>query len=373
MAEFPVKWFSSDMRGAPVLSGTAGALISVLDACLLDGFGAVNATDVRVQDGIATAVFNSGESFLLHAVVEVSGATDPLLNGEARVLSTDNASITFATHAPNTESASGVITVKYAPAHWLQPFAANDVAVYKSAAIDNVQMFLRVDDSGARNARVVSYESMSDIDTGVGPAPTSGQVNGGGYWDKSNATDATARPYLFVVTPDFLLLNLRPASWAGPVYAFGRARPLDPVDEWCSILFCARSANNLSEGYGVTHNSNRGYVHRNIDGTGGAIEVASYPTVGVDKAGQDDFYGSIGGQSDGKIRFAERYIRGNGNAIRAIVPHVFSPPMSISTTPELVSLLQDEEVHILQTVICTDNTTNSARKFPKAIDITGAL
>ena len=38
-----VKWFSSDMRGAPTINGTVGSLIPALDACLLTGFGAVTA------------------------------------------------------------------------------------------------------------------------------------------------------------------------------------------------------------------------------------------------------------------------------------------------------------------------------------------
>ena len=66
---YPVKWFSSDMRGAPTISGTAGSRIAALDACLITGFGAVTATGITVSGGIATAAVPSGQSFAQHAVV----------------------------------------------------------------------------------------------------------------------------------------------------------------------------------------------------------------------------------------------------------------------------------------------------------------
>ena len=59
MATYSVKWFTSDMRGAPVVSGTAGTLIAMLDACLVTGFGVVTATSVTVSGGVATATLPS--------------------------------------------------------------------------------------------------------------------------------------------------------------------------------------------------------------------------------------------------------------------------------------------------------------------------
>ena len=35
-----VKFYNSSMPGAPVLSGSAGAMLAVLQACLVDGWGA---------------------------------------------------------------------------------------------------------------------------------------------------------------------------------------------------------------------------------------------------------------------------------------------------------------------------------------------
>ena len=46
--------FDSTMTGAPVLSGTAGALRAVLKACMVDGFGAGAVATLTVAAGIAT-------------------------------------------------------------------------------------------------------------------------------------------------------------------------------------------------------------------------------------------------------------------------------------------------------------------------------
>lgn len=87
MVTFPVKYFHSAMRGAPVVSGTAGTMISLLDACLITGFGTVTLTGLNVSGGVASATVSAGSSFEAGAVVLLAGATPDALNGEARVLS----------------------------------------------------------------------------------------------------------------------------------------------------------------------------------------------------------------------------------------------------------------------------------------------
>lgn len=46
-----VKFFHSEMPSAPVLSGTAGSLLAILDACLVNGWGLMTATSVVVSGG----------------------------------------------------------------------------------------------------------------------------------------------------------------------------------------------------------------------------------------------------------------------------------------------------------------------------------
>ena len=96
---YPVKWFTSGMRGAPTISGTPGSRIAALDACLITGFGAVTATGVTVSGGIATLGVPSGQTFAQHAAVLISGATPSALNGEHRVLTSSSTQITVPTTA----------------------------------------------------------------------------------------------------------------------------------------------------------------------------------------------------------------------------------------------------------------------------------
>ena len=63
------------------------------------------------------------------------------------------------------------------------------------------RMFYRVNDSAGGQARVQMYESMTDVDTGIGVSPS---LAGGWYWVKSNNyPDSTAR-YVLAVTFEIL-------------------------------------------------------------------------------------------------------------------------------------------------------------------------
>ncbi len=80
-----VKYFHSELPGAPVLSGTAGSRIAVLDACLRDGWGLLTASGVSVAGGVATATFTASHSFEPLSVILVAGASVPAINGEQRL------------------------------------------------------------------------------------------------------------------------------------------------------------------------------------------------------------------------------------------------------------------------------------------------
>ena len=54
-----VKVFHSAMNGAPTLSGSAGALLSVLDSCLSDGWGSKTMTTGAISGGVATLNYTS--------------------------------------------------------------------------------------------------------------------------------------------------------------------------------------------------------------------------------------------------------------------------------------------------------------------------
>lgn len=194
-----VKHFLSTMAGAPVLSGTAGALIALLDACLVNGFGLGAMTSLVVSGGVATATYSSGHPFTVGSVALIAGATPVGLNGEKRVLSTSLNVITFDATGISDQTATGTITSKVAPAGWSKIYSGTNLAVYKIINPMGTGCVLRVDDTGTTTARVRGFETMSDVSTGVGPFPTVAQQGASGlWWSKSNAASAAARPWRIV-------------------------------------------------------------------------------------------------------------------------------------------------------------------------------
>ena len=218
----PVKYFSSAQAGAPTLSGTAGSLIALLDACLVNGYGLKSVDSLVVVGNLATATISTGHIYPVDGVVLVAGAAPAGLNGEQRVLSITANTFTFATSGISDQTATGTITAKMAPAGWSKEFSGTNKAVYRSGGNG---YRLRVDDTNPTYALVRGYEAMTDVDTGAAPFPQSGQMASGLWWKKSNAADTTQREWRLLA--DVALVHLfclwQPAASfrGGGWYTFG--------------------------------------------------------------------------------------------------------------------------------------------------------
>jgi hypothetical protein len=66
--------FDSSQVGAPVLSGSAGALRAVIKACLVDGFGAGSVASITVAAGVATVAFSGSHPYRVGSVIQIAGA-----------------------------------------------------------------------------------------------------------------------------------------------------------------------------------------------------------------------------------------------------------------------------------------------------------
>ena len=234
-----VKYFHSGMSGAPVLSGTAGALIAVLDACLVNGFGSITLDSLVVAGGIATATRSAGQLFEKGAVVLVAGATPAELNGQKRTLSISGTQFTFDATGISDQTATGTIAVKLAPAGWEKQYSGTNLAAYRSLDAASTHAVLRVDDTATKNARVVGYESMTDVNSGTFPFPTATQQAGGLYWGKSQAADATARKWIVIADARAVFVCLSDNSATAETvssYFFGDAVALKPADAYSAVL-----------------------------------------------------------------------------------------------------------------------------------------
>lgn len=166
-----VKWFSSTMGSAPSMTGAAGGLIAVLDACLVDGFGSVTLSSLVVADEIATATVNTGHGFLDHQVVLVAGATPSGLNGNKRITWVDANTFTFDATGLSDGTATGTITAKTPSLGWTKTYSGTNKAAYTKAA--GTVHLLRIDDSATTWSGALNiYRTMSDIDTGTDISPS---------------------------------------------------------------------------------------------------------------------------------------------------------------------------------------------------------
>ena len=332
---YPVKWITNTMRGAPVMAGVVGARLAIFDALLVSGWGALPATSVTVADGVGTATFASG-SFEPHAVVKISGATPALLNGEARVLSSTTNAITFETDAPN-GPASGSIEVRYAPAGWERPHpTAGNVATYRSADPARLGGFLRLDDSHATLSRLRGYMSMSDLNNGSEMFPSASQFANGAGWPKSDVPNAAARAYVLAADSRALLEGT--AHYSGTQIQtrfFGDGIPLNPAGDafGCGLSNSEAVNSPFPSVFFRTTDSNDGVSFpRPSGGVGTATIARPYAFVGAanKSSGDDDSLGSFPSIVDGGIKISRIYASAgpSDKTPRVVIPGVFSIPQS---------------------------------------------
>lgn len=185
MADTSVKFFHSAQLAAPSVADGAGGLIGLLDAVLVNGFGLVTVSSIVIASNVATVNCTTPHSLEPNGVALIAGVGSPAaLNGEQRVLTITTNAFTFATTGISDQTVSGSFTAKVAPLGWGKPYNGTNLAAYRPADTFSTRPYLRVDDTptGSNAARVRGYESMSDVNTGTGPFPTTGQASNGLFW-----------------------------------------------------------------------------------------------------------------------------------------------------------------------------------------------
>lgn len=274
---FPVKCFSSTQVGSPVLSGSAGTLISLLDTCLVSGFGLQAVSSCVVAAGVATLTVGSTPSAVAGSIILVAGATPSGLNGEQRVTAVTGATIAFATAEAN-GTATGSITVKVAPVGWAKEFTGTNLAVYRSSDVTGTRLRLRVDDTSTTLARVVGYETMTDVSTGLQAFPSAVDFSGGLYWHKAQTANATARPWYIVADGRTLYIYLASIDAYvdhGDAYVFGDIESVRPGEAFTCVLTGSVSAGWNAYNYGDICRADQvistgAYIARSFTSIGGS-------------------------------------------------------------------------------------------------------
>ena len=264
----PTFFFRSDMTGAPTNTNAAGSTLEIIRSCLVTGFNLKSVVSASVASEVMTLTYAAPHGYEDKVWLRLDGAAGGSI--VQRVTTTAGAS-TLTIPAPGFAdgAVAGTLSTRVAPADWEEVFTGTLKAVFRSKVEGpaSTRFFYRVSDvaSGSSTARFRGFESMSDVDTGIGPFPTVAQESGEGI-NILRADGATARPWCVIADGRtfyvFLGYNSTPL---GAARAWGDMKPYGPSD-----LFCAFTLGGSSS-YGYLANSNSAhYVPRVAAGTGAA-------------------------------------------------------------------------------------------------------
>jgi hypothetical protein len=240
---YPVKWFASEMQGAPSLGDTTeGALTALLKAIMVTGFGQLSISNLSwdAAESAAVATVQSGHKYLQDSVVLIEGVSPAAYNGEHRVKKVDTTRVWVELDGGNPGSAGSgaAMTMKVAPLGWTLTHESGDgkVAIYRPTDISaSGNVSLCIDNtawsgwtgSNAWLAKVALIEDVVDINTYTliyehrWPAT---KRYSDGRWD------LIGDPQLFYFLPAYATANYQ------FVYCFGYIRSVRPGDRYHAFL-----------------------------------------------------------------------------------------------------------------------------------------
>lgn len=257
-------WYDSTEAGAPTLNNVAGSLLEVLRACLINGFNAKPVTSIAVASGVATATC-AAHGFLdtYGKLVQISGATEPLLNGNKQPGDVLTNSFTFPAPGVADGTYTGTISARRAPLGWAEAHTGTNVAMFARSAPEATAMLLRVNDSHvgpstATDARIVMVESATDVDTWVNESPRNADLAGGQYWHKG-PNNTTAKRWAIVGDDRFIWVFTPHATTTEPytnvINYFGDVVPYQTPDPFGCVLCGSVSPSSTSGLRGGTLNA----------------------------------------------------------------------------------------------------------------------
>jgi hypothetical protein len=246
-----VKIFRSTDGGAPVLNGAAGALQSLLYACLVTGYNTLTPSSITRDGDTVTVTYSAAHGYSLHAVLNVSGANETDYNGNHRIteVTTYTVKYVLASGVTPATPATGTISTKCAPAGWERTYSGTNKAAFKSTDAASTGCFLRIDDTNTgvtRRGIMRGYRTMTDIDTGVEPFPITVPV----YWYKGN-DDGTARLWMLVADSMLFFFGNQDGTY-NQLHCFGDIISFKPSDAYHCMLTGSNSTSDNGDSYADT-------------------------------------------------------------------------------------------------------------------------
>ena len=287
---FPVKWYASQMQGAPSLGDTtAGALTALLKAVLVTGFGTLTLNSLvwDATEGAAKATFSGGHAYLQDSVIEVAGVSPGGYNGEHRIKKVSSTEVWFELDAgnPGMAGSGATMTMKVAPLGWTLTHESGDgmVAIYRPTNVsESGNVSLRIDNtafSGWTGATYLGYlakvalvEDVVDINNYTLIQEQRWPATGR-YSDKR--WDFIGDSQLFYFLPAYATANYQ------SLFVFGYIKSVRPGDRYHAVLMYYSSNNaedlnrrwNLGVGQSFTSYGTQGLA---FDDTGYRILARPY-------------------------------------------------------------------------------------------------
>lgn len=172
-----IKYYVHTNKGATPLSDTWGALISVLDSCLITGFSSQTVLTSEILTGnVLKLTYSADHNYLPGQVIKITGANQLEFNVEFRISivpSTTTLHIDI-TEALSNKGISGTLTTVLPSLGWSADYTGTGKRAYRNADVtDTARPYLRVVDEKdtlwnstyAKYAKVGVVESLTDIDT----------------------------------------------------------------------------------------------------------------------------------------------------------------------------------------------------------------
>jgi hypothetical protein len=273
---------STDAGAASLtLNNTAGKLLAILDACLVNGYAVGTVLSITRSGTTATITF-SGEHGLLDRgnYATIAGVDQAEYNGEFELIPATSTTATFTVSGSPATPATGTITATKSGSGWTKPYSGTNKAADLQGAGSN-GFYFRVDDTGTTNSRAVGYESMSDVDTGTAAFPTGAQFSGGLYLPKSNGSPN--REWIIIATSKYFYLytSFDGSVTGAPLIFFGDIdSDLYVTDVYCTAILAGTGSFGFSSGNGVSGLSSSfsagldgNYIARSYQQTGGSLKI----------------------------------------------------------------------------------------------------
>ena len=217
---------------------------------------------------------------------------------------------------------------------WTKQYSGTNKAVYRQKVGTN-QFYLRVDDTGTINSGVRGYESMSDVDTGTGPFPTTAQAATFSF-KKSATSDSVARNWSFTSNGDIFYLTVYSNGAASQVvtYCFGDFVSYRSGDAYNTVI-CGTTS--VTDGSSTT--SSFTTIVSSLAATEGVFYARAHTQIGgslqggkhVDssKAAGATGMGAGGGTYpdplSGGINLSKVWLNEPSTAVRGELPGIWSP------------------------------------------------